>query len=79
MRNHFFFQGPYLVGPSLSIADAVVFPSMVFYMSTLAKFGRERTEYMGDRMERWWVAGLVWIHREKMIHLRAELTTDLKV
>eukprot|EP01084_Bolivina_argentea_P313201 542359_1 len=45
--------GPYLIGPSPSIADAIVFPSMVFYMRTLAKFGHKRAEYMGDRMEHW--------------------------
>ncbi len=65
------FQGPYLVGPSPSIADAVVFPSMVFYIRTLEKFGRETVEYMGARMERWWVGcyGFVKMKYKKWLDL----------
>lgn len=47
--------GDYLCGTELSLADASVFASMVFFDFMIPQFfGGRREEYMGPRMLKWW-------------------------
>jgi len=47
-------SGPYLTGAELSLADATVFPTCIFFAFMLPKFGYETDAFFGPKLKRWW-------------------------
>jgi hypothetical protein len=49
-------DGPYLAGPELSLADATIFPTLVFVVHMLPLFDASFTKeaVLGDRIARWY-------------------------
>ena len=47
-------DGPYLLGEAPTAADCAVFPTAVFWMHMLPKFGRDASAAMGPRLGKWW-------------------------
>jgi len=47
-------DGPYLLGKEPSTADCAVFPTAIFWMHMLPKFGYDTGACMGPRLTRWW-------------------------
>lgn len=46
-------EGPFLAGPEVSVADATVWPTMVFIRFMMPKFDREESTYLGPKLSAW--------------------------
>ncbi|CAM9425265.1 unnamed protein product, partial [Sphacelaria rigidula] len=46
-------EGPFLAGGSVSLADATVWPTMIFIRFMMPKFGKAEAEFLGPRLLAW--------------------------
>lgn len=46
-------EGPFLAGGDVSLADATVWPTMIFIRFMMPKFGKAEAEFLGPRLLAW--------------------------
>jgi len=69
--------GPFLTGPDLSLADATLFPTLVFVLKMLPKFAEEPLKFdpeavLGAKVFRWWT----WIQANDEVFARVFKEVD---